>query len=66
MSLSNVLDIYLMTFKLFKNDNKSFQWNSDKQVGTENPKCISKISGILLYMGYNSGGKNKYFQKGWL
>lgn len=58
-----------MTFKQFKNDNRSFQWNSDKQVGAENPKCISEIYGIFLYLGYNTGKgekKKKYFQKGWL
>lgn len=44
-----------MTFKQFKNDNRSFQWNSDKQVGAENPKCISEIYGIFLYLGYNTG-----------
>ena len=66
MSLSNVLDIYLMTFKQFKNDNNSFQWNSDKQVGAGNPKCIWKVCGILLFLGYNTGKGGKDDCSSWV
>lgn len=52
-----------MASKLFKYDNKSVQRNSAKQVGTENPKCLSKICGIFLYLGYSSGGKTNTFKK---
>lgn len=41
MFLLNVLDVYLMISKQSKKD-KSFQWNSDKKVEVDNPKCISK------------------------
>lgn len=55
--------IYIWWLSNYSKMITSFQWNSDKQVGAENPKCISKISGILLYLGYNSGGKTSTFKK---
>lgn len=38
---------------------RGFQLNGDKQVGAENPKCISEICGILLYLGFNTGKEEK-------